>query len=328
MQVRGRAFPAFFFYPPLRSGLTAVVKPRGMAVMEAGVVFCVVAVFAWGLAVIPIKKANRSPLAGLAVGLISGWALMLLVAALRNELDFSGMEAKGWGLTAAGGILRFPVATYCYYQAILRAGILLATPLARLRPVFVCLIVTAAGLEVPGGGVIAGTALAFAGTLFLFPRRTDVAVAGRPLPRDVRRSGLLLAGAASLAWALGDICLNQVSSDAAAVPASVRSVLALGFGTVAWLGLLLVLGKLPMVGKLGWSGCGWYALHGVMSFGIATYSMLRAFETLPVTEVSLLTSVWPLVSMAVGFLLFRERVSGRQALGLAFLVAGAAAVLI
>ena len=296
--------------------------------MDAGLLFCLVAVFAWGLAVIPIKKANRSPLAGLTVGLLAGWALMFVVALSRNELDVSGLETKGWFLAAAGGILRFPVATYCYYQAILRAGILLATPLARLRPVFVCLIVAATGLETPGAGVVAGTALAFAGTLFLFPRRTDVAVAGRPLPRDVRRSGLVLAVAASLSWALGDICLNQVSSEGADIPASVRSVLALGFGTVAWVILLTLMGKLSAVGKLGWSTCGWFALHGVMSFGIGTYAMLRAFETMPVTEVSLLTSTWPLVSMAVGYLFFRERLSGRQALGLAFLIGGAVVVLL
>jgi len=296
--------------------------------MESGVVYCLVAVLAWGLAVIPIKKANRSPLAGLAVGLVSGLILMSSVAVFRNELDFRGIGSRGWLLVAAGGILRFPVATYCYYQAILRAGILMATPLARLRPVFVCLIVALTGLEVPGGGVIAGTFLAFAGTLFLFPRRTDVAVAGRPLPRDLRRSGLVLAAVASLSWALGDICLNQVSSDGIYVPASVRSVLALGFGTGAWLLLLTVIGKLPMVGKLGWPGTGWYALHGVMSFGIGTYAMLRAFETMPVSEVSILTSIWPLVSVAVGYVLFRERLTRRQALGLAFLVAGAVVVVL
>jgi drug/metabolite transporter (DMT)-like permease len=296
----------------------------GRAPVNPGYLFCFIAVVSWGLAVIPIKHARRDPMAGLAIGLVAGLALVTLAWISFGTPHLPQMSGEDWWLLAAGGVFRFPVATYFYYQGIQRAGILYATPLGRLKPVFVCLIIASIGWETPSIGAFIGASLAFLGAFLLFPRKLPVAP---DQPADRRRSGMIFAVLASLAWALGDIFLNQISGPGAALDPIGRTVLAIGVGTVSYWVMVAAGGKLRTVFLLPAKTKGWYALHGILSFGIGTLAMVAAFDTLPVSTVSILTSTWPLISVMAGYVLFSERVTPIQAAGLTLTLLAAAFVL-
>jgi len=291
-----------------------------------GYFFCFVAVVSWGVAVVPIKYARQDPFAGLALGLASGLGLVTLAWLLAGKAHLPQIASREWFFLAAGGIFRFPLATYFYYEGIQRAGIMSATPLGRLKPVFVCLIVASLGWESPGAGAYTGAALAFLGAFLLFPRKLPV-VPGEQ-PADRRRSGMVFAVLASLSWALGDIFLSEASGPDAGLDPIGRTVLALAIGAVAYWTLLAVSGRLRSIQRLSLKAKGWYALHGILSFGIGTLSMVAAFDSLPVSTVSLITSAWPLISVMIGYMLFRERISPTQAVGLLITLAAATAVLV
>ena len=67
---------------------------------------------------------------------------------------------------------------------------------------------------------------------------------------------------------------------------------------------------------------------GIPSFGIGTLAMVAAFDTLPVTTVSVLTSSWPLISVTIGYLAYSERISRFQVIGLTITLGAATMVLI
>lgn len=296
--------------------------------MNSGHFFCLIAVVSWGVAVIPIKHARKDPVAGLAIGLISGLFFVALFWLLSGAV-WPPLTRSDWLFLVAGGITRFPMATYFYYEGIQRAGILIATPLGRLKPVFVCVIVVTLGWETPTPGAYAGAALAFLGAFLLYPRKLPVALDKVPIePTDQRRSGIAFAVLASLSWALGDIFLNEVSGADEGLSSAVRTFFAIASGVIAYLILLTVGRKVGTVINLSAKSKCWYALHGILSFGIGTLAMVAALDTLPVTTVSVLTSSWPLISVTIGYLVYSERINRLQAIGLMITLGAATMVLI
>lgn len=294
--------------------------------MNYGYLFCLIAVVAWGVAVVPVRHARQDPFAGLAIGLAAGFLMVSAIWILAGRPHLPDLSGRAWFFLASGGLFRFPAATYCYYQGIQRAGILNATPLGRLKPVFVCLIVASLGWERPGIGAYAGATLAFVGAFLLFPRKLPVAPGQQPADR--RRSGMLFAIFGSLSWAMGDIFLNEASGAAVELDPIGQTVIALAFGAAAYWAMLILTGHVSSLKRLSAKARGWYALHGVLSFGIGTLSMIAAFDTLPVSTVSIITSAWPLISVTIAYMLYKERVTLPQAIGLIITLASATAVLI
>ena len=241
----------------------------------------------------------------LALSQLAGLAA-ILVWLLLSEDAFPGGGALGW---AAGAGIGGAAGLAALYRGLAIGAMGIVAPISAVAAA-VPFTVGVAGGERPGALQVAGIAVALAG----------VALASRePAAQGGARSaGVGLALVAAAGFGLYFVCMDRAAEESVAwAVASARSVsVVLALGAVFALGASLrpAARHLPAVAAVGLCDVGANVLFALAS--------TRGY----LSVVSVLTSLYPVVTVALAALLLHERIARTQRVGVAGALAGAALI--
>ncbi|MFH1969437.1 MAG: DMT family transporter [Verrucomicrobiota bacterium] len=284
--------------------------------LHLGYLLAIVTTLAWGLVVIPVKKARSPGYLGVAISMPAGILALLPVLLLLKPADWmlSGMSWQTGLAIVLAGLCQFPLATLFYYEAIRRSEISTVAPLKCVKSIMVIGLVILLGIEAVTGHMIAAALIGVMGAIILTwsKRAEDTGPGGAG-----RYKGIVCALLACVFWSLGDILMRQAVREVNALLATPLALLA---GTVVFYGWLAVRRQghavlaMPRRDKL----C--FVTHGIVSFAVGYCAFFTAMQYIGVTRAVIITSAWPIISFVVGLWLYREHLSVQKVLGLLMLV--------
>jgi drug/metabolite transporter (DMT)-like permease len=268
--------------------------------------FALTAAIAWAISA-PIvdtgmKKAKglETPLLGLLVSLLTG--LLILTPALFFELG--RVYGEPWKIALAG-IFTFPIGTFLYYFAVGKMTAKRAVPVANVKPLFSVFLAALLLGEPPTQSVLLALLLVICGLACLWvsgPRRKST---GR---RQQNALFLFIIVSVPLAWALGEISMG-----AGLFPAGSRllaTYMALAFGALAYLIILGLAGRRYLTKIRKANGLRWFALHGIISFGIGYFALFTSIGYIGVARTAIIAGIWPL--LALPFSVAGEKLRGEK----------------
>jgi drug/metabolite transporter (DMT)-like permease len=291
-----------------------------------------VAALGWGLSAVAATIAARRAGTYLAVLAGQGLGVLLLLALTASVRPSFGAVSGKVALTLAGAGLLGLLGYLAFYRALEYGSAvgLVSAISATYGGVTTLLAVTVLGERLTGPGA-AGVALAVVGVALATARREAGSQApaisvGEPIVgvvpgpsrlRGMSRAGVPLAIIAALTYGVGGFLLGDYSARAGWL---VSALIAHGTSVTV---LLLVL---PLLGRqLAWrgalSGIGWAAAAGLTdAVGLLAFS--RGGQAGQVAVTAAVSSLYPIIPLAAGLAFFSERLTGRQVLGVASIVAG------
>jgi drug/metabolite transporter (DMT)-like permease len=290
---------------------------------------------AWGISTIAAANAARriGTYGALLVSQVLGLAVLAVLAAvLHPPLGRIGGGTIA-GLAAAGllGLLGWA----CYYRALESGPVGLVSAIgATYGGVTALLAVAVLGERigsVGGAGVVlAVTGVAMAAARAPAARPAAVAagggaavLAGRPGPGPVAGSGpragpgIPLALVSALTYGVGAFLLGRFAARAGWLTATLVAYAA----SVLALLLALPLSGKHLALKRSAGGLAWGAVAGLTEV-TALLAFSRGGQVGQVAVTAAVSSLYPALALAGGILLFRERLSGRQLLGVGCIAAG------
>jgi len=303
------------------------------------VVYGLVAALGWGVSAVAATNAARR--AGTFLAVLSAQGLgviVLLLLALLLEPSFGGVSiAAGLSLGGAGllGLLGY----LAFYRALEHGGGvgLVSAISATYGGVTTVLAVAILGEHLGVAGAI-GVALAVAGIALAAARPAGVRdssdrpvaeasvaigepiVGVAPAPSRIRtlsRAGVPLAIVSALGYGVGGFLLGKYSARAGWLPAA---LVAHGVSITVML-LALVLLRRRMAWRASSSGVVWAGAAGLTdAVGLLAFSQGGAAGQVAVTAA--VSSVYPVIPLVAGVLLFSEHLSRRQLIGVAGIIAG------
>jgi len=295
------------------------------------VVYGLVAALGWGLSAVAATNAARR--AGTYLAVLTGQGLgvvvLLLLAALLRP-PFAAADGTVAVSLAGAGLLGL-VGYLAFYRALEYGGAvgLVSAISATYGGVTTVLAVSVLGERLTGPGAL-GVALAVAGIALAAARPAADAEAslsvGEPIVgiaptpsriRSLTRAGIPLSLASALSYGLGGFLLGENSARAGWL---VAALVAHGASVTALLLALPLLGRRP--GRHGSaSGAIWAAAAGLTDVvGLLAFS--RGGQAGQVAVTAAVSSVYPVIPLVAGILLFGEQLTRRQLLGVAGIIAG------
>jgi drug/metabolite transporter (DMT)-like permease len=288
-----------------------------------------VAAIAWGISTIAAANAARQigTYFAVLVSQVLGLAVLgILAAVLHPSLSVVGGGAVA-GLAAAGVLAL--LGWLLYYRALERGPVGVVSAIgASYGGVTALLAVTLLGERIGGFGG-AGVVLAIGGVALSVARPPGAAPstvgvhevrsgsAGGRHRLASRRPGIPLALASALTYGIGAFLLGRFSAGAGWLPSTLvayaASVTALILA-LPFLGCRRVLRGSPR-------GLAWAAVAGLTEV-VALLAFSRGGQIGQVAITAAVSSLYPALALAGGFLVFRERLSRRQALGVGCIAAG------
>lgn len=282
-----------------------------------GYVVALTAVILWGLVQIPVRLAKAPGRVGVMISLPVGVAAMLVILLVRGDLAVPAASASDWFYILMTGLFQFQLATFCYFEAVQRAGITTAAPITRLVPVLVVLASATLGLEPLSWPIISAALLIFIGGVFLAKgtRRAHPVETHKQL-----HSGMAYAAVACALWAVGMLCVDQVSAE---IPRSLVVLYGLAFGCVIHWAVMTLLGRLRELRKLTRLDVVCYCTQGVVSFAVGYWAYFVSIRYLGLNAATVTTGCWPAVGLVAGIVVFREPMNGHKLLGtMIFILSG------
>ena len=255
--------------------------------------------------------------------ILSGTAVVLgLALILRLEEIFSlSLEAMGWILVM--GIMGYPMARLFIITAISMVGATRAVPMSALQPVVAFTLGVLLLDERPNVLVVVGTPIIVLGLFFVvMPRRGGSSADGIA---NFRRLGYLFAIGAAVTFASRDVSRHVVSG---LIDPLVAVGLALAVGGVI-LSILLHRQVVSTIQELPKNSLLMCALAGVFQ-GLAVMCLFQALSRAPVTVVSPIYGLQPLITLGLAYMFLRqvEALDWLLAIGTAISVAGVILVII
>jgi drug/metabolite transporter (DMT)-like permease len=293
-------------------------------------VYGLIAALGWGLSAVAATHAARR--AGTYLAVLSGQTLgvvvlLLLVAIIRPSFTGAGGSVA---LSLAGAGLLGLVGYVTFYRALEYGGAvgLVSSISATYGGVTTILAVTVLGEHLGVVGAV-GVALAVAGVALAAarPAAAEESIAiGEPIVglapapskiRSLSRAGVPLAMACALAYGFGGFILGRYSSRAGWLPAA---LVAHGASvTVLLLALPLFARRASRRGSA--SGVAWAAAAGLTdAVGLLAFS--RGGQVGQVAVTAAVSSVYPVIPLVGGILLFGEQLTRRQLVGVAGIIVG------
>jgi len=296
-----------------------------------GVVYGLIAALGWGLSAVAATNAARR--AGTYLAVLSGQGLgvlvLLLLAALLRP-SFAAAEGTV-ALSLAGAGLLGLLGYLAFYRALEYGGGvgLVSAISATYGGVTTVLAVVLLGERLAGLGAF-GVALAVAGIALAAARPATAAEAslavGEPIVgvapapsriRSLSRAGVPLAIASALSYGFGGLVLGEYSARAGWL---VAALVAHGASVTALLIALPLLGR-----RQAWrgsaSGVIWAGAAGLTdAVGLLAFS--RGGQAGQVAVTAAVSSVYPVIPLLAGILLFGEQLTRRQLAGVAGIIAG------
>jgi drug/metabolite transporter (DMT)-like permease len=296
-----------------------------------GVVYGLIAALGWGLSAVAATNAARR--AGTYLAVLSGQGLgvlvLLLLAALLRPSFAAADGTVALSLAGAGllGLLGY----LAFYRALEYGGGvgLVSAISATYGGVTTVLAVVLLGERLAGLGAF-GVALAVAGIALAAARPATAAEAslavGEPIVgvapapsriRSLSRAGVPLAIASALSYGFGGLVLGEYSARAGWL---VAALVAHGASVTALLIALPLLGR-----RQAWrgsaSGVIWAGAAGLTdAVGLLAFS--RGGQAGQVAVTAAVSSVYPVIPLVAGILLFGEQLTRRQLAGVAGIIAG------
>jgi len=294
-------------------------------------VYGLIAALGWGLSAVAATHAARR--AGTYLAVLSGQALgvvvlLLLVALIQPSFAGAGGTVA---LGLAGSGLLGLVGYITFYRALEYGGAvgLVSSISATYGGVTTVLAVSVLGEHLGVAGAV-GVALAVVGIALAAARPASAAedsiAIGEPIVgvapgpsriRSLSRAGVPLAMACALSYGFGGFLLGRYSSRAGWLPAA---LIAHGASvTVLLLVLPLFARRAPRQGSS--SGIAWAAAAGLTdAVGLLAFS--RGGQVGQVAITAAVSSVYPVIPLIGGILLFGEHLTRRQLVGVAGIIVG------
>ncbi|HUZ24401.1 MAG TPA: EamA family transporter [Streptosporangiaceae bacterium] len=301
---------------------------------------------AWGISTIAAASAARriGTYAAVLVSQVLGLAVLVVLAALLRPSLAAVGGTTAVGLSGAGvlGLLGW----LCYYRALECGPVGLVSAIgATYGGVTALLAVAVLGERIGGiGGAgvvlsVAGIAMAAARTPADAPAavpaaggvpaaagvvtgaggiRGSAGIAGSAvLARGIPRPGIPLAFASATTYGVGAFLLGRYSAGAGWLPST---LVAYAASVTALLLALPLLGRpRPLRGQA--PGLMWAATAGLTEVG-ALLAFSRGGQVGQVAVTAAVSSLYPALALVAGILMFRERLSGRQVVGVSCIAAG------
>jgi drug/metabolite transporter (DMT)-like permease len=295
------------------------------------VVYGLIAAMGWGLSAVAATNAARR--AGTYLAVLSGQGLgvlvlLLLVALLRPSFAAAdgavALSLAGAGLLGLLGYLAF-------YRALEYGGGvgLVSAISATYGGVTTVLAVLLLGERLAWLGAF-GVVLAVAGIALAAARPATAAEAslavGEPIVgvapapsriRSLSRAGVPLAIASALSYGFGGLLLGEYSARAGWL---VAALVAHGASVTALLMALPLLGR-----RQAWQGSAsgviWAAAAGLTD-AVGLLAFARGGQAGQVAVTAAVSSVYPVIPLVAGILLFGEQLTRRQLAGVAGIIAG------
>ena len=256
--------------------------------------------------------------------ILSGTVVVLgLALILRLEELFSlSLVAMGWRLVK--GIMGYPMARLFIITAISMVGATRAVPMSALQPVVAFTLGVLLLGEHPNVLVVVGTPIIVLGLFFVvMPRRGRSSTDGIA---NFRRLGYLFAIGAAVTFAGRDVISRHVVSGL--IDPLVAVGLALAVGGVI-LSILLHRQVVSTIQELPKNYLLMCALAGVFQ-GLAVMCLFQALSRAPVTVVSPIYGLQPLITLGLAYMFLRqvEALDWLLAIGTAISVTGVILVII
>jgi drug/metabolite transporter (DMT)-like permease len=295
------------------------------------VVYGLIAALGWGLSAVAATNAARR--AGTYLAVLSGQGLgvlvLLLLAALLRPSFAAADGTVALSLAGAGllGLLGY----LAFYRALEYGGAvgLVSAISATYGGVTTVLAVGVLGERISGAGAL-GVVLAVAGIALAAARPASTAepsiavgepiVGVAPAPSRIRslsRAGIPLAIVSALAYGVGGLLLGEYSARAGWL---VAALVAHGTSVTALLIALPLLGR-----RKAWQGSAsgviWAAAAGLTD-AVGLLGFARGGQAGQVAVTAAVSSVYPVIPLVAGILLFGEQLTRRQLTGVAAIIAG------
>ncbi len=248
-----------------------------------------------------LARLKRAPATGgdgilvaLALALACGFLVIWAISGLANPLG-----AVSWRVFAAG-LLTFPIGTGLYYLcSVAWSGKAeLASQFANVKPV----------MSIAIGTLLFGEALGARGAVTALLILLGVLLIVRRALREGKGAGqqsnraILLGLALALSWSAGEAFIFSETGGASslritlgALASSLLVVLALLLGR--GLARPALLAGLPRQAAALWP----FAVHGVLSFGLAYGLFFHSIRQLGLSHTVMITVAWPILSFAIGY---------------------------
>jgi drug/metabolite transporter (DMT)-like permease len=303
------------------------------------VTYGLLAAAAWGVSTIAAASAARriGTFTAVLVSQVLGLAVLVLLGAILHPPLAAVGGATAVGLTSAGvlGLIGW----LCYYRALESGPVGLVSSIGATYGGVTALLAVAVLGERIGSMGGAGVALSVAGIAMATARSTPPpAAAGGAemtglavmhmaaparttgsavLARGLGRPGIPLALASASSYGVGAFLLGRYSAGAGWLPSTLVAYIA----SVAALVLALpFLGRpQPLRGRA--PGLIWAVVAGLTEVG-ALLAFSRGGQVGQVAVTAAVSSLYPALALAAGILMFGERLSGRQVIGVGCIGAG------
>lgn len=289
-------------------------------------IYGLIAAAGWGMSTIAAAKAARR--AGTYVAILLSQALgaaALLAAAMAAQVPVVSLGAATLAGLALAGLLQL-AGWATYYRALQDGPVgLVSTIAASYAGITAVLAVTLTREQIRGVGG-GGVALAIAGVTIAAASQpaADDSTAGPPAGHGrhrvaVRRPrrGIWLAVASAVTYGTGAFLLGRYSPHAGWLASSLVAYAT----SVSALTLAL-----PFVSRVRavWrssAAMGWAAAAGLTE-AAALLAFARGGQQGQMAVTAAVSSLYPLIPLAAGLLLFREHLTGRQVLGAGCIISG------
>lgn len=294
-------------------------------------VYGLIAALGWGLSAVAATNAARRAGTYLAVLCGQGVGVVVLLALTALVQPSFAAASAGVVLSLAGSGLLGLIGYLAFYRALEYGGAvgLVSAISATYGGVTTILAVAVLGERLGVAGAV-GVALAVAGIAVAAAQQA----AGEPAPvavgepivgiapgpsriRRMSRAGVPLAIACALAYGLGGFLLGKNSAHAGWL---VAALVAHGASITVLLMALPLLGR-PKAWRGSASGVMWAGAAGLTdAVGLLAFS--RGGQVGQVAVTAAVSSVYPVIPLIAGILLFGEHLTRRQLTGVAAIIAG------
>lgn len=283
-------------------------EPALAYVLAAGATLC------WGVVVVFIKLARTPGRLGIGISLATGCAVMLAFAG-RDLARVADLTLPQLGLFLLTGTLQFTMGCTLYYESIQRGSLSVVVPITRVKAVLVFFLSIAFGLETFRWALLGAAALVVLGGVFVgAPDRA----AGQS-ERKTHWDSVIMAVVACLCWTFGETLIGRLPKDLSPIT---TNALLLSCGLLSFSVYALASGTWRDFAHVSRRGIWCYMAHGIISLSLAYIMFIRAVQIAGPPRMVVVTSLFPLVSALIGWLLFKERFSPLIGVGAVLLVAG------
>ncbi len=244
----------------------------------------------------------------------------LVVAVVGSAPTMSALTPRSWVFLGLSG-LATGASWICYFRALSLGDVNRVVPIDKSSAVLATLLAIALlGETAHLAAKLVCTAVILLGTLLMIERREDAADGGREGRRGLGwlPYAILAAVFAALTSILGRVGIEGVESN---LGTALRTCVVL---PMSW-AIVLLRGKLGELRSVDRRELGFLLLSGVAT-GASWLCYYRAIQTGVVSVVVQIDKLSILVSVAFAWLVLRETLTRRAALGLALMVAGTVAM--